>query len=111
MYKKWVARLAEHEFADELVLVAVAMELKILIICVPFTPPDAASQWVITRYQNAASDIPDNRNVYLGNNNMHYMWLSPSIQRSLGSASNVMTHEARRPLHSSSGEPGVATMV
>ena len=87
--------MTDHAFADELVLVAVALELKIRIICVPLAPDDARGTWVITTYQNAASTIPDNRTMYLGNNDVDYMWLPRSIQRSPGSASNVMPRGAR----------------
>ena len=78
MYKHWVGRLATKEFADELVLIAVAIELRIRIVCVPFTPAMAARPWVITTYQDVASVVPEDRNVYLGNNDVHYMWLSRS---------------------------------
>jgi hypothetical protein len=76
MYKHWVSRLATNEFADELILVAVAIELKVRIVCVPLTPATAARPWIITTYQDAAPVIPDDRNIYLGNNDVHYMWLS-----------------------------------
>ena len=78
MYKHWVGRLATKEFADELVLIAVAIELRIRIVCVPFTPAMAARPWVITTYLDVASVVPEDRNVYLGNNDVHYMWLSRS---------------------------------
>jgi hypothetical protein len=76
MYERWVNRLAKNEFADELVIVAVAIELKIRIICVPFTPSTSERPWAITTYQESASAIPEDRNIYLGNNDVHYMWLS-----------------------------------
>jgi hypothetical protein len=76
MYKRWVEKLATREFADELVVVAVAMELKIAIVCVPHTPQEAASQWVVSTYQDSDSAIPHDRMIYLGNNDVHYMWLS-----------------------------------
>ena len=78
MYKRWVSRLSTNEFADELVLVAVAIELKIRIVCVPFTPATATRPWVVATYQDAASATPDERNIYVGNNDVHYMWLSQS---------------------------------
>lgn len=59
--------------------IAAAIELKIRIVVAPFTQADAARPWVISTYQDAASIIPENRNVYLGNNDVHYMWLSRSI--------------------------------
>ena len=80
MYKRWVSRLASNEFADELILVAVAIELQVRIVCVPFTPATATRPWIITTYQDAASVIPDDRNIYLGNNDVHYMWISPRWQ-------------------------------
>ncbi len=76
MSTRWVNRLASNEFADELVLVAVAIELKIRILCIPFTPSTATKPWVISIYQDAILDIPDTRNVYVGNNDVHCMWLS-----------------------------------
>jgi hypothetical protein len=80
MYKQWVDRLATDEFADELILVAVAIEMKIRIVCVPFTPATATRPWVIATYQDAASVIPDDRNIYVGNNDVHYVWLTRSTQ-------------------------------
>ena len=75
VYNTWFNRLATNEFADELVLVAVAIELNIRIVVVPFTPAAATRPWVITTYQDAASIILDNPNIYVGNNDVHYMWL------------------------------------
>jgi hypothetical protein len=80
MYTRWVTRLASNEFADELVLVAVAIELKIRILCIPFTPSTATKPWVISIYQDTILDIPDTRNVYVGNNDVHYMWLARETQ-------------------------------
>ena len=45
-------------------------ELKIRILCIPFTPSTATKQWVITIYQDTISAIADNRNVYVGNNEL-----------------------------------------
>jgi hypothetical protein len=78
MYKSWVARLATREYADELVVLAVALELKVSIVCVPFTPPDAATAWVISTYRDHHAAIPDNLQVHMGNNDVHYMWLARS---------------------------------
>ena len=72
-YKQWVARLADKEFADELVLVAVVLELKIRIVTIPYTPSDSASQWKINTYgpekQEGITEI------IFGNNDVHYMWI------------------------------------
>ena len=70
--------MASNEFADELVLVAVAIELKLRIVVTPFTPATAIRPWAITEYQDATAVIPDDRNIYMGNNDVHYMWLSRS---------------------------------
>ena len=43
-YTNWVGRLATREYADELVVLAVALELKVKIMCVPHTPPSATGQ-------------------------------------------------------------------
>ena len=38
MYNNWVRKLATNEYADELVILACARELKLKLVCVPFTP-------------------------------------------------------------------------
>ena len=76
MCKQWVERLATRDFADELVLLAMAFELKIRIVCVPSTPPEATTPWVISTYQDNGGHVPEDRNVYFGNNDVHYMRLS-----------------------------------
>ena len=58
-YKGWVTKLASNEFADELVVLATAMELRVRISCVPYTAPGRANLQ-ISQY---------------GNDNVHYMWL------------------------------------
>ena len=75
MYKTWVRRLAVDEFADELVVVAVACELKIRIVCIPFTPDSARMHWSISRYHDSAVRAPSDCIIHLGNNDMHYMWI------------------------------------
>ena len=49
-YKQWVAKLATKEYADELIVLAVALELRIRIVCVPYIPRDSPRPWVITTY-------------------------------------------------------------
>ena len=77
-YKEWVARLATREYADELVIVAVALELKVRIVCVPFTPPEALDRWAISTYPGSEKAGQYDSVVYLGNYDVHYMWFSPS---------------------------------
>ena len=74
-YKQWVARLAATEFADELIILAVVLELRIRLVCIPFTPPDSLDSWAITTYASASA--PAGLEIVLGNNDVHYMWLTP----------------------------------
>ena len=70
-YKAWVARLAKTEYADELVVAAVTSVMKLRITIIPWTPPDAADTWIISSYP----DDPELPTIYLGNNDVHYVWL------------------------------------
>ena len=70
-YKGWVRRVADVEFADELIVAAVAAELRIKITAIPYTPPDSACDWKITQY-----GIEHRGHIYLGNDDLHYMWLA-----------------------------------
>ena len=74
-YKAWVEKLGQNEYADELVIVAVAMELKIRILCVPFTPQEAPQPWAVSTYPNTDAIADNDCTVLLGNNDVHYMWL------------------------------------
>ncbi len=75
LYKRWVAKLATHEFADKLVVLATACELRVRITCVPYTRPGQAD-WRISRYAPVGCDIPVDQTVLLGNDDVHYMWLN-----------------------------------
>ena len=72
VYTRWVQKLATKEYADELVVMSVALEFGIRITVVPFTPPTALVQWAITSYG------PENATVvvHMGNNDLHYVYLS-----------------------------------
>ena len=72
-YKTWVERLAVKEFADELVILAVTLELNIRIVCIPYTRPGAARPLAISTY--APPNSPRGHEIVLGNNDVHYMWL------------------------------------
>ena len=74
-YKRWVEKLATREFADELVVLACAMELKIKIVCVPHTPDGLELKWAISTYM-PQHPLPDAMSVYLGSNDVRYMWLA-----------------------------------
>ena len=43
LYERWVQKLATKEYADELVVLAVALELSIRIVIIPYTPESASS--------------------------------------------------------------------
>ena len=74
-YKAWVERLSQNEYADELVIVAVALELNIRIVCVPFTPQEAPQPWAVSQYSNTEDIDHNDYNIFVGNNDVHYMWL------------------------------------
>ena len=78
-YKKWIQRLGVNEYADELIVAAVASELGVRIVCVPYTPADARSRWAISTYYSAiVGGREQNRTIYFGNNDVHYVLLSPN---------------------------------
>ena len=47
--------LGQNEYADELVIVAVAMELHVHIVFVPCTPPQAPRPWAVSTYSNTGA--------------------------------------------------------
>ena len=73
-YKAWVERLSQNEYADELVIVSVAMELNIRIVCVPFTSQELPP-WAVSTYPNTDATAENDCTILLGNNDVHYMWL------------------------------------
>ena len=76
MYKQWVDKLGTREFADELVLLAVALELPVRLVVIPFTPQSSDQPWVITSYEAPGMGLDDTRTIYFGNNDVHYVHLS-----------------------------------
>ena len=70
-YKAWVAKLAKTEYADELVIAAVATEMKLRIVVVPWTPPEQERPFLIRSHPDR-SDLPT---IYLGNNDVHFVLL------------------------------------
>ena len=78
-YYAWVQRCGEREFADELLVAAAAVELEIAITVIPYTPP-GQPPWRLTTYNAGRNVIADvngnnNRHLYLGNNDVHYVLL------------------------------------
>ena len=72
MYTRWVEKLATKEYADELVVMCVALELAIRITIIPYTPPEALGEWAVARYGPDGSAY----SILLGNNDAHYVLLS-----------------------------------
>ena len=73
-YRRWVARIAESEYADELVVAAVAKEVQVRIVVAPYTPRTAGDAWALSQDER---DLSDERIIYLGNDDVHYVWLAP----------------------------------
>ena len=77
-----MGRLERSEFADELVASCVARHLRIILTIVPYTPPSAAGQWCIAEYPSdlvrESRGIPETARIVLGNDDVHYVWLSPA---------------------------------
>ena len=72
MYLRWVQKLATREYADELVVLCVALELDIRIRIIPYTPPAAIDEWAVS-----TSGREDAEHVlHLGNNDAHYVWVT-----------------------------------
>ena len=77
LYERWVQKLAKKEYADELVVLAVALELSIRIVIIPYTPASASSPWAIPTYGSRGAAQDAGRTIYLGNNDLHYVYLKP----------------------------------
>ena len=76
MYKQWVEKLGKQEYADELVLLAVALELTARLVVIPYTPQSSDRPWAITSYGAPGMGLDDTRTIYFGNNDVHYVYLS-----------------------------------
>ena len=78
IYEQWVSKLADKEYADELVVIAVGVELSIRIVVIPFTPPSALANWAVPTYGPMGASQDASRTIYLGNNDVHYVYLKAS---------------------------------
>ena len=76
MYKRWVGKLNTKEYADELVVLAVALELPVRLVVIPFTPQSSDRPWVITSYEAPGMGLDGTSTIYFGNNDVHYVYLS-----------------------------------
>ena len=77
LYERWVQKLATKEYADELVVLAVALELSIRIVIIPYTPESALRPWAIPTYGSTGVAQDSRTTIYLGNNDVHYVYLKP----------------------------------
>ena len=71
-FKQWLNRVATRDFADELVLLAIALHLRLWIVALP-----AKSNWAVAEYPHHAKrrglNIRENRRILIGNDNLHYV--------------------------------------
>jgi hypothetical protein len=72
-YGEWLERVAEDGFADELIVSAVSGTLCARIVVVP-----AEKHWALSEYGGDQEGDVSNT-VYLGNDNMHFVWLRPRL--------------------------------
>ena len=77
-YEQWVTKLGKDEFADELVVLATSLEFGVRIVCVPYTHK-GATPWTISQYPEQASAGVSDVVVHLGNDDVHYVWLAPTV--------------------------------
>ena len=80
LYEVWVHKLASREYADELVVLAVALELSIRIVVIPYTPEFALEHWKILTYGPTAAAQDASRTIYLGNNDVHFVIFNKSMR-------------------------------
>ena len=81
MYTQWVEKLATKEYADELVLLAVALELSVCLVVIPYTPESSDRPWVITTYEAPSMKLDGASTIYFGNNGVHYVYLPPPLRQ------------------------------
>ena len=68
----WVQKLATREYADELVVLCVALEFDIRIRIIPYTPPGVIDKWAVSAYGREDAEHV----LHLGNNDAHYVWVT-----------------------------------
>lgn len=67
----WARRLATRDYADELVVLCVAMELGIRITIIPFTRSAAQGTWAVSPHGPEGAD----HTTHMDNNDVHYVYL------------------------------------
>ena len=89
-FVSWLQRVARNEFADEIIVAAAAVHLRLRIVCIPYTPAGSQQSWAVAEHPSedaqARLGIAHERLIVLGNNNVHYVWLTPisPISREFG---------------------------
>jgi len=76
-YKRWIGNVARGEFADELILAAVAKCLQLCITTVPHTP-FGNTAWAIAQHpmEELWPSLGITHEIVMGNNDVHYVWLT-----------------------------------
>ena len=73
-YKNWLATVATNNLADELVLLALALHLRVWITAIP-----SRENWAVSEYPHHEKrrelNIGEDRRIVLGNDNLHYVHL------------------------------------
>ena len=96
-YVHWVRRVADCEYADELVLSATAEMLQLELVVVPYTPVGSDSPWSVWNSQSLLHSARDAPRILLGNDDVHYvlLFLTCSItQQGLCSVTLSVSHMA-----------------
>ena len=65
-----------REYADELVLLAVALELPVRLVVIAYTPQSSDRSWVIRSYGALGMGLDGTRTIYVGINDVYYVYLS-----------------------------------
>jgi hypothetical protein len=80
-YRRWLQDVATKGFADELVVASTAIFWRIKIVVVSFTRRRNVPLWRISEYQPPGEPLPMSRIVFLGNGDLHYVWLSFDVRK------------------------------
>ena len=75
--ERWIGNVARGEFADELILAAVAKCLQLCITTVPHTP-FGNTAWAIAQHpmEELWPSLGITHEIVMGNNDVHYVWLT-----------------------------------
>ena len=74
-YVHWAHRVADCEYADELVLSASAEMLQIQLSVLPYTPPGSLSQRAAWNSQNVLHAKTESNRIVFGNDDVQYVLL------------------------------------